>query len=69
MKDKIFLRFTPSGNSHIYDLFMKADREIQKASGPVWMGVDWAAGAGMISGEVISRHDNVVHVRFKTVDV
>ena len=34
-----------------------------------FMGVDWAAGNGMIKGEVIERAGNVTHLRFTTVGV
>lgn len=33
----------------------------------MYIGIDWAAGHGMIRGEVIKRRDNVVYVRFRTV--
>jgi hypothetical protein len=36
---------------------------------PYIFGIDWAAGHGMIRGEVIERRGNVVFVRFKTVTV
>ena len=69
MKDDEFFKFTSSRKaSLLYDLFIKSKKEVDKVSGPSWVGVDWAAGYGMIRGEVINRHDNVVHVRFKTVD-
>lgn len=34
---------------------------------PRLLGVDWSRGHGMIRGEVVSRKDNVIEVRFKTV--
>lgn len=34
---------------------------------PRLLGVDWSRGQGMIRGEIVSRKDNVIEVRFKTV--
>lgn len=32
-----------------------------------WAGIDWAKGSGMTRGDVISRNDNIIEVRFRTV--
>jgi len=57
---------TPSGkDDHFYNMFMDAEKRKE----PVWVGIDWAAGNGMIRGEVIKREGNVIYVRFNTVTV
>jgi len=40
----------------------------EKSNKPIWIGIDWAAGNGMIRGEVIKKIDNVIYLRFKTVN-
>ncbi len=40
-----------------------------ETNGPTWTGVDWAAGHGMIRGEVIRREGNVIYLQFRTVSV
>ncbi len=33
------------------------------------LGIDWAEDSGMNRGDIISRSENVIYVRFKAVDV
>jgi len=60
--------FTPNGDYHFFDLFVKAKNIADKTTSMTFIGFDWAKGSGMNRGEIIARHDNVVYVRFKTVD-
>lgn len=34
-----------------------------------FIGVDWAKNSGMNRGDVISRNDNVIEIRFKTATI
>jgi len=67
---KTFFEFTPrhAGKSNFYNLFMEPEKRIGLEY-PVYVGVDWAKDSGMNRGDVISRHDNVIEVRFKTVTI
>ena len=49
----------------VMDLLM----ENARVASPKFIGVDWAADSGYNRGDVIKTENNVVHVRFKTVEV
>lgn len=65
MSDKYISEITPrrSGKSRFYQMFMDSNNW----NSPVWIGVDWSAGHGMIRGEVIKREGNITYVRFNSV--
>ena len=67
-KDKIIIMSNPcqSGN-WIYKRWWKCFDDLSNFEPPVFLGVDWAVDSGMNRGDVISRNDNVIEVRFKTV--
>lgn len=58
-------------NNHFQNMFMEVQDKIHKAMAvpPQFMGVDWAKDSGMNLGDVISRNNNVIEVRFKTVTI
>lgn len=67
-KDKLIIFGNPTRIDRLtYYKTMKQLMENHLVSRPIWLGFDPSSGHGMVRGEVIERHQNVVHVRFKTV--
>lgn len=50
-------------NTWAYKKFIDSINEM-----PVYFGVDWAKDSGLNRGDIMSQTDNVIYVRFKTVD-
>lgn len=73
--DKFFYESNPVSSNYFKNMFIEVQDEsnkIKKRKGldyPIFIGVDWAEDSGMNRGDVISRNDNVIEVRFKTATV
>ena len=62
----VYMTSTPTSSSGWYDRFLEREKAERLSK---YIAVDWAAGHGMIRGEVIKRAGNVIHARFKTIGV
>ena len=51
------------------DVWYSASMDSEKWDSPKWFGIDWCAGNGFIRGEVIKKDENVIYVRFKTLEL
>jgi hypothetical protein len=74
--DYFFFESNPTHKNNWYkNMFMEVQDEsnkIKRRKGldyPIFIGVDWAKDSGMNRGDVMSRNDNVIEVRFKTVTI
>jgi len=72
-----FFESNPMSDDYFHNMFMKG---IEKRKGYKYesttnlppfsfIGVDWAKDSGMNRGDIMSRNDNVIEVRFKTVTI
>ena len=71
----------PTKNCHFKNMFTNTEGGVKKRKGlqfdvydeaseipeSLWMGIDWAKDSGMNRGDVISRNNNVIEVRFRTL--
>lgn len=73
-KKKVFIVSNPTRQSNFFYEKFKSQVVTPRVGlkfptlTPEFIGVDWAEGSGNTRGDVISKHDNVVEVQFRTVD-